>query len=834
MAKRGKYYKVSKFSFTGLDAQHYRTTEQYTRAVETLFERAAADVAHNTANINPGEKEFTFDDYPSAKKHMEKVAGQLAGKVTATIERGSRKEWLFACAKNDEFLESIMETSKVKKATLKKMQDRNLDALETFQGRKVGGMNLSQRVWKYVDEWKDHLEMALDVGLGDGVSAAKLARDVRQDLKDPNRLFRRVRDKHGNLVLSKHARAFHPGQGVYRSSVKNAQRLTRSEINMAYRESDFKRWQQLDFVVGFEIVRSNHEPHFECPLCDRLAGKYPKTFKFVGWHPQCMCKAIPILMDDETFDANELGELRAALRGTEYKALQGKNAVTEMPDGFMEWVQENAERQANWNSTPYFIRDNFMNGNLKDGLKIKMPAVEESGKIDYHVPFERLSLQERDVWLRFVNNMYPVDYDWRYACELYGVDIKDWTAKLEKAVENNEYWREPELRAEQKQLNAKLLAAIADVKKQAEYILEEFANAVNVAKIWIADNGTDTLELAKASFKQTEKEDYPNYKFILNAQRKKLNVTNLLSEVDKSKQAYNDAVSQAKTIISSSNEQETEALRLILSDKPTEKYPAELLTADILAEIRNIKHKKSAIQDVRTESQHKNEQDFCREYGIIQGEDMTFEEANELRGNPNYAPKYIHDDNGNYRDRKTGERFSKNPEYKRRYTINCQSCVVANELRRRGMDVAAKGNTDRFGTMPEILSRETNLAWLDDNGQKPKKTNCHGYRQGTWGAEFKLIMKEFKEATKEVGRYHIDWGWKGTHSGHIITCERLQDGNLRVYDPQNGKIIGNLEEYLKDMSLNRGLAVLRVDTLHINIPVVKEVLEKQKPKRNKQ
>jgi hypothetical protein len=131
-------------------------------------------------------------------------------------------------------------------------------------------MNLSQRVWKYVGQYKDQIELGLDVGLGEGRSAQQLSRDLRQNLQDPDRLFRRVRDKHGNLVLSKAAKAFHPGQGVYRSSYKNAMRLTRSEINMAYRESDWLRLQQLDFVVGFEVHRSNHEPLFKCDLCSRL------------------------------------------------------------------------------------------------------------------------------------------------------------------------------------------------------------------------------------------------------------------------------------------------------------------------------------------------------------------------------------------------------------------------------------------------------------------------------------------------------------------------------------------------------------------------------------
>lgn len=375
MAK--KRQKTTRFSIQGFDLNHYRTTEQYAAAVQALFDRATLAMAKSAARrkVDP-DKPFSFDDYPEVKAELKKIVGQLATQLQTTIESGSKNQWLFACEKNDGFIASIMDTSKLSKARLKKMQDRNLDALSTFQGRKVGGMDLSQRVWRYVGQYRDQLETALDVGLGEGRSAQELARDVKKNLRDPDRLFRRVRDKRGNLVLSKAARAFHPGQGVYRSSVKNAQRLTRSEINMAYRESDFLRWQQLDFVVGFEIHRSNHEPLCKCKMCDRLQGRYPKTFKFKGWHPQCMCYAVPILMDEETFDENELGDLKAALYGTEYKKKQAKNVVVDVPDGFKEWVAENMEASAGWASTPYFIKDNFVDGDLAKGLKIALPIVE--------------------------------------------------------------------------------------------------------------------------------------------------------------------------------------------------------------------------------------------------------------------------------------------------------------------------------------------------------------------------------------------------------------------------------------------------------------------------
>lgn len=366
MAKRQK---AKVFSFQGFDVAHYKATSAYTRAVNALFDKATADIANAVLKEDyKPEKPFSFDDYPKAKARLQTTLKGLAKKMQAIIELGSRKQWLFSCKKNDEFISSILDTTKLTKARLNKMQDRNLDALQSFQQRKVGGMNLSERIWKYTEQYKDQIELGLDVGLGEGRSAQQLSRDLRQNLQDPNRLFRRVRDKRGNLQLSKSAKAFHPGQGVYRSSYKNAMRLTRSEINMAYRESDHLRWQQLDFVVGFEVHRSNREPMYECKLCSKLVGKYPKWFKFKGFHPQCLCYAIAILMDEEDFDKNELSDLRGALKREEYNRLSAKNEVTELPEGFKSWVAENADRQRNWASTPYFIKDNFIDGDLSKGL----------------------------------------------------------------------------------------------------------------------------------------------------------------------------------------------------------------------------------------------------------------------------------------------------------------------------------------------------------------------------------------------------------------------------------------------------------------------------------
>lgn len=706
MAKRQK---VKRFSVQTFDAAHYRQTEQYTQAVDALFDKATAEIARAAAKgkYDP-DKPFSFDDYPSVKAVMQSVTKQLASRITTVIETGSKKQWLFACSKNDGFISSILDTSKLSKAQLKKMQDQNLDALKTFQGRKVEGMNLSQRIWKYVGQYREQLEAALDAGLGEGRSAAQLSRDVRQNLKDPNRLFRRVRDKRGNLVLSKAARAFHPGRGVYRSSAKNAARLTRSEINMAYRESDYLRWQSLDFVVGFEVKRSNHEPLCDCDICEKLKGRYPKHFKFKGWHPQCMCYAVPILMDEETFDENELGDLKAALRGTQYKRLEAKNVVVDVPDGFKEWVKDHEEAQANWSSTPYFIKDNFKDGKLSKGLKF--------------------DTQQIDPVQRQLDQLKPQISSIRTLCNEWGLN----TFILDDAIQN----RNP----------SSVVNAISILQGRVNVEMQEYNN-------FIAD-ATKTIKEARKH--NVDVSDMLNGIAAItgNKQEWSINKTSYKDALDDLKKRIQDAIDEAQ------------------KSKPDEN--------SIIGKYDN--------------SRADNEDEIEKSFGMHKTAAMNHDDANELKGNPNYTL------GGGYR-------------------INCQSCVVAYEMRRRGYDVEANQNTKRKGNIPYELSYATEKAWLDDNGNIPKKQRAGGrYVDGykIKNKTLKVMLSEFENLTSTPGRYHIDFGWKGSRSGHIITMERFKDGTMRVYDPQCGKVISDFKTYAKRISLVYGINVLRVDNLRGN------------------
>ena len=369
------------FSFKHADEGHDRRVDGYAEAVARLIDEATAEIVRAVERgemVDPS-KPFSFARYPRIQARMRDVLHRLSGAVTTAIGTASRREWLASCDKNDAFVASILDTSKLTADEVNRYTSRNLEALNAFQGRKVNGMGLSDRVWRYTEQYREQLEFAIDVGLGEGRSAAELSRDVRKNLLNPDALFRRVRDKRGMLHLSKAAQAFNPGQGVYRSAYKNAMRLTRSEINMAYRQSDWLRWQSLDFVVGYEVKRSQREINSNCPLCQRLVGKYPKWFKFVGWHPQCRCYVVPILQDWDSLIEQQAEHIRDAFNGTEARRYPAAKGVTEMPPGFLSWVEENRTRQAGWKQAPYFVRDNFKGGLLANGLKYERK--EGSGQL---------------------------------------------------------------------------------------------------------------------------------------------------------------------------------------------------------------------------------------------------------------------------------------------------------------------------------------------------------------------------------------------------------------------------------------------------------------------
>lgn len=344
MAKMNKY-----------DSQHWRNQAAYEHQIDAIYRTAAKEAAALGVSIkdfNP-DRLFSFSDYPNTRKKIEKLLNDLQSGVTAVIVNGIRSEWTLANNKNDELARQVFGDSvgKLTKELERRYFSTNGAAREAFIKRKTDGLGLSDRVWKYTNQFKEEIELGLDLGIRSGRSADELSRDLRSYLQHPDKLFRRVRNKHGQLVLSQRARAYHPGRGVYRSSYKNARRLAATETNIAYRTADYERWQQLDFVVGIEIKLSNNHP--EPDICDDLKGRYPKDFKFTGWHPHCRCHVETVLKTPDELIADNRRIMEGG-KPTETSV----NTVADVPQAFTDWVEANRERMTAAKSLPYFIRDN--------------------------------------------------------------------------------------------------------------------------------------------------------------------------------------------------------------------------------------------------------------------------------------------------------------------------------------------------------------------------------------------------------------------------------------------------------------------------------------------
>lgn len=114
------------------------------------------------------------------------------------------------------------------------------------------------------------------------------------------------------------------------------------------------------------------------------------------------------------------------------------------------------------------------------------------------------------------------------------------------------------------------------------------------------------------------------------------------------------------------------------------------------------------------------------------------------------------------------DRGNANPGYRSGggYGRNCQSCVPAYEMRRRGYDVIALPLAEDNSTQMAIQS-DTTLTWRNpDTGRHPTLFHMHGRDAGS-------IERRIAGRIKPGQRYAMQFGWKGRDNGHIVVVERV-------------------------------------------------------------
>jgi hypothetical protein len=351
-------------------------------------------------NSLSGNTPFWFSKHAAASRQMDKLISDFNKQTNALFLNGVERSWkigeesfidkmhlaLSGKARQRKYFDEMRE-----QATQQQRDQGTHAAAARFADQKRGGINMSGRVWKLGNGIKQEIETIVQNGMKEGKSAAQLSKELRKYLNEPDKLFRRVKNKDtGEMELSEAAKKYKPGQGVYRSAHKNAMRLARTEIAAAYRRAQWEAFQTDPQVIGIRIALSNNhtcinpktgkpEPFYD--ICDELAGDYPKPFLWTGWHPQCRCIQFPILVGPEDFRKM----VDAEVRGEKYEPKQ----IKKVPLQFQKWVEKNNDRinvANNRGTLPYWMRDNakFVGIKVNPINTIAQPEIRKAAAEKYN------------------------------------------------------------------------------------------------------------------------------------------------------------------------------------------------------------------------------------------------------------------------------------------------------------------------------------------------------------------------------------------------------------------------------------------------------------------
>jgi hypothetical protein len=316
--------------------------------MQQLYDAADFEIIQFVKATFRGNKNYTKSPFFKNKlKDIEEVMHQA---ILGMIGQGVEHADAISAAKSKDYISSLFKDRKALDIVLaKEFKTSSGESVNYFAERKKNGFDISKRVWDLTGQKKAEISDSVRAALADGNSAKDMAKTIKKYLNEPDRVFRRVRDVNGKLVESQARKDYHPGQGVYKSSEANAFRLSRTEINISYKNADQQRWQQQDFVIGYRVKLSNNPNH--CDFCAAMVGDYPKTFKFSGFHPACRCSCTPILLTKAEYDKYE-----------DYILGIGEKPdiqyLKKIPDNASSYIKANADRIKGWTSQPYWVTQN--------------------------------------------------------------------------------------------------------------------------------------------------------------------------------------------------------------------------------------------------------------------------------------------------------------------------------------------------------------------------------------------------------------------------------------------------------------------------------------------
>ena len=348
------------------DKQHIQKVAAQQAVIANIFNQFILSVSPYLRKWSDAGKNNVWIRNQRIESAVDRELLNLESMLYANISAFQKDGWERAERKNDDFISQFIKGMSISSATKDGMFTHSLSAFEALKNDiDANGFKLSDRIWNITQQTKSQLEFYLDSGVVAGRNSNGISSDIRQILQNPQKRFRRIRNEKGELVLSQPMKDYHPGQGVYRSAYKNALRTSATTTNTAYRSADYERWSKQDFILGIEIHRSanNRGP---CKICDAMVGKYPKTFKFTGFHPFCICFATPITMEPENFADFLLND-----------TVPKEQVITDIPQGAKDFVIENKDGL----QSAFWYKDNFTNdGGLQREI-VSQPITNEVIKV---------------------------------------------------------------------------------------------------------------------------------------------------------------------------------------------------------------------------------------------------------------------------------------------------------------------------------------------------------------------------------------------------------------------------------------------------------------------
>lgn len=165
------------------DKKHTEDTEGLEKDIRQKFLDAILKAAALVTLIRAFRKEkpFRFDDYPSTTERLQSLLKELSSQIESAIAATIVSEWDLANARNDALSDRVFGKRKddLSAAARSLYYARNEEARLAFQKRRIDGLGLSERVWNLTQQFRQEIEMGLDIALRDGLSASQTARRLR-------------------------------------------------------------------------------------------------------------------------------------------------------------------------------------------------------------------------------------------------------------------------------------------------------------------------------------------------------------------------------------------------------------------------------------------------------------------------------------------------------------------------------------------------------------------------------------------------------------------------------------------------------------------------------